>query len=405
MRLRLVNRARSIARMVLLRRRVNSRGLSLEAKEKVYVKRKIDKKSWLQIAREVYNVAGGRPYWKVVRAAFRELTSNRSQRKVDKYANCGRKKVLTPILRKWLVKKMKELRCDADCTSTDLQLLLAREKRVVVEASSVRRALHDEGYYYLPRDNKPKYDKHARAKRVEFSKRFAKCSLKSQKGKCNLCLDGVVFTRPPSKRPDRENYIHSETRKVWRRKDEHNLPELAGYDRYSKQAPPSRIIPLWGGVGPAGFAPVLWHDNRKTDHVEWSAAVTAGNLTKALQATNPGKRIGPWKVLCDNESFLEHERSVKAYRKRRVSLLKIPPKSPDLNPVEKFWGWARKGLHKMDLADLRAGREVPGKTAYKERVRRFLCSAVAQKKARNFYGNLRTLSKKIVEKKGHAVKG
>ena len=59
----------------------------------------------------------------------------------------------------------------------------------------------------------------------------------------------------------------------------------------------------------------------------------------------------------------------------------------------------------MDLADLRAGREVPGETAYKERVRCFLCSAVAQKKARNFYGNLRTVAKKIVEKKGHAVKG
>ena len=48
--------------MVLLRRRVNSRGLRLETKEKVYVKRKIDKKSWVQIAREVYNVAVDRPY-------------------------------------------------------------------------------------------------------------------------------------------------------------------------------------------------------------------------------------------------------------------------------------------------------------------------------------------------------
>ena len=67
----------------------------------------------------------------------------------------------------------------------------------------------------------------------------------------------------------------------------------------------------------------------------------------------------------------------------------IASKSPDLNPVEKFWGWARKRLHKMDLVDISAGRVVPGQTAYKERIRRLLASPIAQQKARNFYGNLR----------------
>ena len=97
---------------------------------------------------------------------------------------------------------------------------------------------------------------------------------------------------------------------------------------------------------------MLWHSNRKTDNVDWSAAVRAGNLTKALQAVNPGRASGPWKVLCDSESFLEHEHSKRAYRKPRVTLLHIPAKSPDLNPVKKFWGWAWKRVHKMDLADL-----------------------------------------------------
>ena len=154
----------------------------------------------------------------------------------------------------------------------------------------------------------------------------------------------------------RENYIHTDTRMIWRRKDEQNLPKPAGHDHYQKQVPPSRMIPLWGGVGPGGFAPILWHSERKTNHEEWSAAVRAGSLTSALRAVNPGKRTGPWKVLCDNESFLEHAESLEAYRKPRISLVHIPAKSPDVNPVEKFWGWARKRLHKMDLADLSAGR-------------------------------------------------
>ena len=101
---------------------------------------------------------------------------------------------------------------------------------------------------------------------------------------------------------------------------------------------------------------------------------------------------------------MEHDTSNKAYRKPRISLLHIPPKSPDLNPVEKFWGWLRKRLHKMDLADLRAGRPVPDRMAYRERVRRVLKSADAQRVAKNFYGNLRTVAKKIVANKGGAVK-
>ena len=56
------------------------------------------------------------------------------------------------------------------------------------------------------------------------------------------------------------------------------------------------------------------------------------------------------------------------YTRTRVSLWKIPPRSPDLNPVEKFWAWLRKGLRKRDLKDAVAKRPVLGKTAYKARV-------------------------------------
>ena len=52
--------------MVLRRRVVHPRGLGLKVKEQVYVKRSRDKKRWEAIASEVWNLAGERPYWKVV---------------------------------------------------------------------------------------------------------------------------------------------------------------------------------------------------------------------------------------------------------------------------------------------------------------------------------------------------
>ena len=98
-----------------------------------------------------------------------------------------------------------------------------------------------------------------------------------------------------------------------------------------------------------------------------------------LGTTNflPGQR-GPWRIICDNESFLFAEDSAKAHKKALVKFIRIPAKSPDLNPVERFWSWARRALTQLDLNDLVKGRPVPGRTAYKERARRLLKSPKAQ---------------------------
>ena len=62
-------------------------------------------------------------------------------------------------------------------------------------------------------------------------------------------------------------------------------------------------------------------------------------------------------------------------------------------------GWMHKRLRSMDLADLAAGRAVPGKRAYRERIKRLLKSPKAQEVAKNFFRNLRTVAKKIVKAK------
>ena len=100
--------------------------------------------------------------------------------------------------------------------------MLARWQPVIVEASAMRRVLNKEGYYYLPRESKPKYDAKRRKERVAFAELFSTSTAAGQKDKCNICMDGVVFTRPPSTPAARENYIHSETPKAWRRKHEHH---------------------------------------------------------------------------------------------------------------------------------------------------------------------------------------
>jgi transposase len=163
-------------------------------------------------------------------------------------------------------------------------------------------------------------------------------------------------------------------------------------------------VPLWGGVAAGGFSIVLIHDRRKLTAEEWAEAVEAGKLQSAIQRLNPARRNGPWTVLCDNEAFLRAPASAAAHRESNVSLLKIPKKSPDLNPVELFWSWLRRALVLRDLEDLKQGRPTLGKTAFKARVRAVGSSVRARRVASACVNNLRKVCQEVVRLRGAATR-
>ena len=68
------------------------------------------------------------------------------------------------------------------------------------------------------------------------------------------------------------------------------------------------------------------------------------HLTDAIRKLNPHRRNAPWTVLCDNESFLRHPNSQKAYATRNMHPWDVPARSPDLNLIEMFWGRTRRQL-------------------------------------------------------------
>jgi hypothetical protein len=165
------------------------------------------------------------------------------------------------------------------------------------------------------------------------------------------------------------------------------------------------MLPLWGGVGPGGFAVVLWHERRKVDSDEWAEAVSEGHLTDALKKVNPGKRRGPWRVLCDNESFLRAPASAKAHRRCGVTLWKMPARSPDLNPVEKHWAWLRKRMRAMDLKDLTEKKPALERAAFKQRVQRLVRTARAKSVAAACVRGLRKVAAEVKASGGGATKG
>ena len=138
---------------------------------------------------------------------------------------------------------------------------------------------------------------------------------------------------------------------MWRLKNEAAVPELAGEDPYAKQVPIARALPLWGGISEAGAAEILFHQTKKCSVDEWVAAVKHGHMMPALRRLNPGRRAGPRTILCDNEHFLTAKECFKAYGSKDITLWSIPARLPDLNPIERFWGWLRREMRWRDLND------------------------------------------------------
>jgi hypothetical protein len=305
----------------------------------------------------------------------------------------------------FVVKKMRALRKVCICTSTTLQNELLKAKRVELDTSTIRKILLRAGYRWLPRSQKPKYSAADKKARVGFAQEVLDMTPSELKKHLAMCMDGVVLSVPPTDPVARENHCLVGYTHCWRKRNEASLVELGGGGPYAKQIPLARAVPMWGGIGIGGFGLVMFHEYKKVNQHEWAKAAADGKLLKALRTCRPDRQQGPWHILCDNESFLTAPASRKVHVQLRVRLWKIPPRSPDLNPVEKYWSRVRAWLRKKDLADLKAKRPPLNKFALKQRVRALLRSPEATAIAKRIVLGLRKVSIEVKNKSGAATQG
>ena len=126
----------------------------------------------------------------------------------------------------------------------------------------------------------------------------------------------------------------------------------------------------------------------------------SGKLVSAIKSLKPVRPDGPWTLLCDNECFLKSKVCAEAHKAAGAKLWRIPALSPDLNPVERFWGWLRRRLLAMDLSDAVKKRPVLGKTAYAARIRRVVKTKKAQDVAKSYAESFKSTCRLVVQKKG-----
>ena len=376
------------------------RGLSFATERRVVRLRDDESMSWDKIAEAVENEEGEPSTRATVKRAY-ERFKPKLGRSQYKFARCGRQKwLLTPDVQKFLLSTLLKVRRKTVCTSISLQSLLAGEKGVKLHDSTIRKFLKKSGYKWLPRAQKRLYSAKDMKSRLQFAKQVLRMSKERLRCKIAFSMDGVIITRPPEDPTDRLNYCKQGETHMYRKPGERAVPELAGNMDYPSQIPLHRTLPMWGGISAGGAAVVAFHKRRKLTATEWCGIVNKGGLTNAIKAVQPVQKRGPWEVLCDNEKFLHAGITKKAFVKAKVKPWFVPPRSPDLNPVERFWAWLRRELRRLDLNDLENKRRLLTCEEYRKRVRDLLRTKKAQKAASNYTLGLRAVCKKVVAKKG-----
>ena len=300
------------------------------------------KESWETIATKVKNLQGEEPSWKHCANVYAKFNTKKG--KVPyKYDRCGRKPwKLTKQNTAFIKSRLLALRNKTVCTSTTLQREVARAPPqglgLQVSKSSIKQVLHDAGYRWMPRAKKLKYSKEARDARLKFAKSVLNLSAADLSAKLSMSIDGVVLGLPPTDPAERASYCKNGDSHVWRKPAEALNADLLGGNSYSHQLPAERALPLWAGIAAGGVAPLTFHASKKLNSEEWvKDVVESGVLRQALREVNPKQKKGPWHILCDNETFLGTKQSREALAEQDIHLWHVPPRSPDLNPIEKYW--------------------------------------------------------------------
>ena len=73
----------------------------------------------------------------------------------------------------------------------------------------------------------------------------------------------------------------------------------------------------------------------------------------------------------DNERFLLQP---EVYAEHGLTLVRFPPGSGDLNPIETVWAWLRKRLAEREQADLKADKPALTKAQFRARAAQILHS-------------------------------
>ncbi len=321
---------------------------------------------------EVRNLQGNNPGKTCVHTAVKRVAETLekptgSLLPETKYKNCGRHKTLGEKQKLAVVGYVERWRGKRFCTCR----FIKKELKLDASRQTITRCLNEFGYFWRPVPKKQRLDeKHLKA-RKEFHDKYGGKSADWWVSNMNVVLDGVTLTMVPAGLSKREKHAAQRIQHMWVKKGEALENDLHTYNRYGTQL--GTKVPLWGGfTGGGAFSLRLWTEKPKMNKEAWAKLIP-----KVKEAADEGPGGATPKVWHDNERFLLQP---DVYTEHGLELVRFPPNSGDLNPIETVWAWLRKDLALREQADLKAKKPALTVGQFRARAAQILNSYAGQKR-------------------------
>lgn len=297
---------------------------------------------------EVLNLCGQPPGKHALWSAIRRVKqmSHADIFPTSNYAKCGRKQILSNAQQQSIVQFVKAWRHKRFCTARYIR----EELRLKASQRTICRVLNAHGYHWKPVPRIEGFSKLQLSKRKAFVDKYISRPVSWWQAHMSMVLDGVTLTMAPKPLNGRQKHAAQRLSSMWMRNGERLNNDIHTFNRYGVQI--GTKVPLWGGFSGNGhFTLRMWTAKPKMTKAEWEVKIP---MVKAAVDDAYGDDVAarPW-VWHDNERFLL---CPETYKANGLTLVRFPPCSGDLNPIETVWAWLRRDLAIRERDDLAAGR-------------------------------------------------
>ena len=257
-----------------------------------------------------------------------------------------------------------------------------------ISIQTVYRFLNSQGYYHRQARKKGLISKLDMTKRVTFARRVRKSYPEDLWTKrIAFYLDGTGFTykRNPL------DQARAPKGRIWRKKSEGLRPDCTAKGR--KAGTGGKVLKLMVAISYDSGVLVAEPYEKMTG--EYFAHFIEQQFEGMFQLANK-ERI--W--VQDGDPCQNSKRAMVAMETTGATLLKIPPRSPDLNPIENFFHLVGKKLREDALA-----RQITMETfaTFRARVIRTIFS-IDKKTINNLIGSMNTRINSVIKFKGQRLK-
>lgn len=249
-------------------------------------------------------------------------------------SNKGRPKKLSERDERKILRAIPQLREQGNFSSRRIAVYCGIEKQV--HNRTIRRVLNRHGYGFYQCRKKGLLTAKDRKLRVDFCRRVKKLKCKDfWKDYISFYLDGTGFqfkTRPLDQ-------AKAPSSRVWRKRSEGLIVTSKGQKEGTKNANFMMGISFDSGV-------VLCEQYEGSITGKKMAEMIEKYFKDALEKSNAP---GALRVLQDGCPRQNSKAARDAFDKMNIRIFKIPPRSPDLNPIENFFHLAKQKLRQQAL--------------------------------------------------------